>query len=100
MVLCKTNCILKYFNNVSKNHRIALYATASTTSAAYIIGGATRRKEDITNDSLTRSTSRIMEYRNAEWHKIGTLNSFRRGISSINYGDDTMIIGGITDDER
>ena len=87
--------ISRYFNNnLHKNHRIALYATASTPSAAYIIGGVIRKVGDSTDDYAKRTTSRIMVYRNDEWHHFGKLNSFRRRLSSISYGDDTMVIGG------
>ena len=86
-----------YFSSNNENeiiHRISLYATASTSSAAYIIGGIVRFIGDPAGES--RRTSRIMAYTNGEWLKIGKLDSFRKGISSISYGDDTMVIGGVT----
>ena len=91
-ILCKS-----YFSGNVENkiiHRVALYATASTTSAAYIIGGAVREIGDSTADWASRRTSRIMEYKNGEWRTIGRLDSFRRSASSISNGDDTMVIGG------
>ena len=75
-------------------HRVALYATASTTSAAYIIGGLVRRIGDPTAEA--RRTLGIKAYENGEWRNIGKLDSFRKSASSISYGDDTMIIGGAT----
>ena len=49
-------------------------------------------------DYNSRRTSRIMEYKNGEWRRIGKLDSFRKSASSISYGDDTMVIGGATMD--
>ena len=93
-ILCKS-----YFSGNVENkiiHRIALYATASTTSAAYIIGGAVREIGDSTVDYVFRRTSAIRAYENGKWRTIGILDSFRKSASSISNGDDTMVIGGAT----
>ena len=63
--------------------RIYNYATASTDSAAYIIGGA---------DSGWVST--IAEYKNNKWRKFGDLTK-KRGISSaIFFNGEYIIVGG------
>ena len=63
------------------------YSSASTSEAAYIIGGVYTRKI-------------IAEYKNDVWSRAGTLRKGRAYHGSISLGDETMIIGGISDDKR
>ena len=60
---------------------IAYYSTASTSEAAYIIGGY--YTEDI-----------IAEFRDGSWRQMGTLAKGREGHGSITLNDETMVIGG------
>ena len=66
---------------------IAWYSTASTSEAAYIIGGW--YTEDI-----------IAEFRNNSWRQMGTLAKGRSGHGSITLNGETMVIGGWSIDER
>ena len=59
------------------------YSTASTSEAAYIIGG--RYTPDI-----------IAEFRNNSWRQMGTLAKGRMGHGSITLNGETMVIGGVT----
>ena len=63
--------------------RISHYSTASTSEAAYIIGGVGAR--DI-----------IAEFRNDSWRQIGTLAKGRVAHGSITLNGETMVIGGDT----
>ena len=68
---------------------IAYYSTASTSEAAYIIGGYP--------DTLHM----IAEFRSNSWRQIGTLAKGRGGHGSISLNGETMVIGGDTyPDER
>ena len=62
---------------------IIYYSTASTSEAAYIIGGY------FTKDI-------IAEFRDNSWRQIGTLAKGRFGHGSIKLNGETMVIGGIT----
>ena len=64
---------------------ISRYSTASTSEAAYIIGGFWT--EDI-----------IAEFRSNSWRQMGTLAKGRYGHGSITLNGETMVIGGITTD--
>ena len=64
--------------------RISNYATASTDSAAYIIGGW--------SGSGTYST--IAEFKNNQWRKIGELNEPKAVTSAIFHNGEYMIVGG------
>ena len=64
--------------------RISSYATASTNSAAYIIGGY---------DGST-PVSTIAEFKNNQWRDTGNLNEPKSGLSAIFYGGQYMIVGG------
>ena len=63
--------------------RIYRYATASTDSAAYIIGGY---------DGDYVST--IAEYKNNKWRKIGDLNEPKMGMSVIFNNGEYIVVGG------
>ena len=63
------------------------YSTASTSEAAYVIGGA--NNYDI-----------IAEYKDNAWRQLGTLTKGRYYHGSISLGDETMIIGGYSIDNR
>ena len=63
------------------------YSTASTSEAAYIIGG-----------QYTREI--IAEYKNDAWRQLGTLTKGRNLHGSISLGDETMIVGGYSGDSR
>ena len=61
------------------------YSTASTSDAAYIIGGAPRYMET------------IARFKNYQWSNHGKLYRGRMVHGSISIGDTTFIIGGETD---
>ena len=63
---------------------IAAYSTASTSEAAYIIGGV-----------FTGGI--IAEFKNNSWRQIGTLAKGRNSHGSISFNDETMVIGGNSD---
>ena len=63
------------------------YSTASTSDAAYIIGG------DKTRDV-------IAEFKNDAWRNLGSLVKPRDSQSSISLNGETMIIGGFTSPAR
>ena len=65
--------------------RIYGYSTASTDDAAFIIGG---------NDVYDT----IAEFRNDQWRNLGSLNKGRFYHGSITVGQETMIIGGDSND--
>ena len=67
--------------------RISYYATASTDSAAYIIGGYLR----------TESVSTIAEYKNNIWRNIGDLKEPKSSMSSILYNGEYLLVGGWVD---
>ena len=67
--------------------RIYRYSTASTPTAAYIIGG--RYTQDI-----------IAEYKDDNWRQVGKLQQGRQQHGSISFGSDTMIVGGSTSDYK
>ena len=64
--------------------RIWAYATASTDSAAYIIGGF----------SYDGYVSTIAEYKNNKWRKFGDLTKKRGDSSAIFYNGEYIIVGG------
>ena len=70
--------------------RIYWYATASTDSAAYIIGGV---------DGGWDSVSTIAEYKNNKWRKFGDLTKKRRGSSAIFFNGEYIIVGGYVEDD-
>ena len=63
--------------------RISNYATASTDSAAYIIGGWVNGR-----------VSTIAQYKNNNWLKIGDLNEKKNYLSAIFYDGEYLIVGG------
>ena len=65
--------------------RISGYATASTDSAAYIIGGI---------DGDWNSVSTIAEYKNNKWKKFGDLTKTRWSSSAIFFNGEYIIVGG------
>ena len=60
---------------------ISFYSTASTSEAAYIIGGY-----------YTKNI--IAEFKNDSWRQMGTLAKGRLYHGSIQLGDEVMVIGG------
>ena len=62
---------------------IFFYSTASTPDAAYIIGGY------YTGDI-------VAEFKNNSWRRTGTLASGRCTHASITFGDEFMVIGGVS----
>ena len=64
--------------------RISNYATASTDSAAFILGGWDG------NDRV----STIAEYKNNEWQRIGNLNEVKNCLSAIFHNGEYLIVGG------
>ena len=63
------------------------YSTASTSEAAYIIGGY------YTGDI-------IAEFKHDSWRQIGTLTKGRGYHGAIAIGNHFMVIGGYSDDKR
>ena len=70
---------------ISKILRISSYGTASTDSAAYILGGAF---------TSTKRTSIIAQFQNNEWIKIGDLKEAKNDLSAISHDGEYLIIGG------
>ena len=68
--------------------RISYYATASTDSAAYIIGGSDGWKY----------ISTIAEYKNNKWRKFGDLTKKRSRSSAIFFNGEYIIVGGNVED--
>ena len=64
--------------------RICWYATASTDSAAYIIGGY----------GYSGYVSTIAEYKNNKWRKFGDLSKARDDSSAIFHNGEYIIVGG------
>ena len=60
------------------------YATASTESAAYIIGGRNNGK----------SISTIAQFKDNKWLKIGDLSEKKHYLSAIFYDGEYLIVGG------
>ena len=73
---------------ISKILRISNYRTASTDSAAYILGGFIGETYDI----LRAST--IAQFQNNEWKEIGDLKEVKSDPSSILHDGEYLIIGG------
>ena len=71
--------------------RISYYATASTDSAAYIIGGYVK------NDGRV---STIAQYKNNKWLKIGDLKEEKYCLSAIFHDGEYFIVGGYSDSGR
>ena len=69
--------------------RIYGYATASTDSAAYIIGGVGDGYETV---------STIAEYKNNKWRKFGDLTNKKFCFSSIFLHEKYIFVGGIGDE--
>ena len=63
------------------------YSTASTSEAAYIIGGR-------------HNQNRIAEFKNDSWRQMGTLAKKRSEHGSIQLGNEVMVIGGFFPDGR
>ena len=66
------------------------YATASTDSAAYIIGGI---------DGGWDSVSTIAEYKNEKWRYFGRLTKKRNYSSAIFFNGEYIIVGGFVEDD-
>ena len=64
--------------------RIYYYATASTDSAAYIIGGSKGQE----------TVSTIAEYMNSQWRKIGDLHEPKYSLSAIFMNEEYIVVGG------
>ena len=64
--------------------RISNYATASTNTAAYIIGGYDGSEQ----------VSTVAEYKNNQWRDTGTLNEPKSSPSAIVYDGEYMVLGG------
>ena len=71
--------------------RICDFATASTNSAAYIIGGYGNGDEKL---------STIAEFKNNQWLKIGDLNEKKYSLSAISHGEERLIVGGGIDTDN
>ena len=71
--------------------RISKYATASTDSAAYIIGGSNENYDYV---------STIAEYKNNKWRTIGNLNEPKSELSVIFNNGEYIVVGGAVDSGR
>ena len=82
--------------------RISYYATASTDSAAYIIGGSyvDYYEYDDSFDSFDVSVSTIAQFKNNKWLKIGDLNEKKSALSAIFHDGEYLIVGGWVDSGR
>ena len=74
-----------YIFNIS---RISNYGTASTDSAAYILGGF------IGQTYPSWRTSTIAQFQNNAWQKIGDLKEIKSDSSAILFHGEYFIIGG------
>ena len=72
---------------ISKILRISNYGTASTDSAAYILGGYYYADGN-------QRTSTIAQFQNNEWQKIGDLQEIKSDTSAIVHNGEYLIIGG------
>ena len=63
------------------------YSSVSTSEAAYIIGGP-------------YSNGIIAEFKNDSWRQFGTLSKGRYVHGSIKMGNEFMVIGGYSSDNR
>ena len=80
---------MKYSGYLFEIFRISDYATASTDSAAYILGGW------IGTDIADHwKTSIIAEYKNNEWRNVGNLNEIKSSHSAIFHNGEYFIVGG------
>ena len=82
--------------------RIYWYATASTSSAAYILGGYFENwvpKKGGRFEKVRNYYSTIAEYKNNKWSKFGDLQKKRYGHSAIFFNEETIIVGGIVEDD-
>ena len=70
--------------------RIYGYATASTDSAAYIIGGW----------EYDERVSTIAQFKDNQWLKIGDLNEKKSSLSAIFHNGEYLIVGGWVDSGR
>ena len=71
----------------SKILRISNYGTASTDSAAFILGGV-YYLDDV------KRTSTIARFQNDKWEKIGELKEARSLLSAILFDGEYLILGG------
>ena len=67
--------------------RISYYSTASTSDAAYIIGGAYTKRV-------------VAEFKDDQWRQLDNLNKGRQYHGSLSVGDQTIIIGGTAESGR
>ena len=80
--------------------RIYNYATASSESAVYIIGGIGEQNKDNWNsgyDDYRGYITTIAEFKNNKWTKIGNLRQKRMGASALPYNGEFIILGGLVD---
>ena len=67
--------------------KISHYSVASTNEAAFVIGGWAGSYSDV-----------IAQFKDNAWSLYGNLQKRRRLHGSITSGDETMVIGGQTND--
>ena len=85
-VLFNVSKFFIYLFCISQILRISNYGTASTDSAAYILGGIYLK--------LIERTSTIAQFQNNKWQKIGELKEIKSDPSAILYDGEYLIIGG------
>ena len=71
--------------------RIVWYSVDATEDAAFVIGGS---------DTSGAKFSVIAQFKDNEWFRYGNLQKPRQNQASITSGNKTMIIGGLTNDDR
>ena len=76
---------------ISKILRISSYGTATTNSAAYILGGYYYLPI-----IGVQETSTIAQFQNNQWSKIGDLREAKSSSSAILNNEEYLIIGGKT----
>ena len=81
--LAYSKCHYNQYQNTSTIYLRAIshYSTASTSDAAYIIGGF-------------YTSSIVAEFKDNQWRQLDNLNSPRKFHASLSVGDQTIIVGG------
>ena len=81
--LAYSKCHYNQYQNTSTIYLRAIshYSTASTSDAAYIIGGF-------------YTSSIVAEFKDNQWRQLDNLNRPRMFHASLSVGDQTIIVGG------
>ena len=93
IILLLRMCFFFFLENDICFSKISEYSVAATDEAAFVIGG-----NGNTNTSEEIPIDVIAQFKNNEWSLFGKLRKRRRFHASITFGQQTMIIGGKTND--